>query len=121
MVKTVFVIDDSVSNLSLAEQALEGNYQVMTFSSAEKMFPVLKKITPSLMLLDIEMPKMDGFEVLKQLKYDAKYSQIPILFLTALIDPANEAYGTDLGAAGFVKKPFTASQLLETVNGILGA
>ena len=116
MDKTIFVVDDSASNLALAEEALESFYQVITFSTSAKMFAALKKIKPSLFLLDIEMPDQDGFEVLKKLKDNDAHTDIPVLFLTALIDPANEAYGLDLGAAGYIKKPFSASHLLEKVK-----
>ncbi|MDR0289612.1 MAG: response regulator [Treponema sp.] len=116
MSNTIFVVDDSVANLAVAEKALAGFFNVLTFSSAEKMFPVLQKITPLLILLDIEMPDINGFEVMRQLKEDKAHSKIPVVFLTAMSDAANKAFGIELGASGFITKPFTASDLLDQIK-----
>jgi putative two-component system response regulator len=116
MDKTVFVVDDSVTNLVMAEEVLSASYNVLTFSSAERMLQTLKKLTPDLILLDIEMPDTNGFEVMMQLKADDSSSNIPVFFLTALNDAANEAFGIELGAKGFIAKPFTASELLNKIK-----
>jgi putative two-component system response regulator len=113
------VVDDSASNLSIAEEALASSFNVLTFSSAEKMLPVLNKIIPDLILLDIEMPGMNGFEVMRQLKESDSYSNIPVVFLTAMSDAANKAYGIELGAAGFITKPFSASELLNQIKSLV--
>jgi len=68
MQKTIFVVDDKDTNLSMAKEALKEQYRVMTLPSAAKMFALIEKITPDLILLDIEMPEMDGFEALHPLK-----------------------------------------------------
>jgi len=80
--KTIFVVDDSDTNLSMAEAVLEDHYRVMTMPSAAKMFSLLTKIIPDLILLDIEMPDMDGFEALKKLKAETAWVEIPVIFLT---------------------------------------
>ena len=116
IIKTVFVVDDSATNLSMAEVALENNYRVLTFISAEKMFQVLTKVIPNLILLDIEMPEMNGFDAMKQLKANDLYSKIPVFFLTAAHDPVNEARGIELGACGYITKPFYAAELLDKIN-----
>jgi putative two-component system response regulator len=116
MSKTILVVDDSTSNLAIAEEALAGYFNVMTFSSAEKMLPVLQKIIPDLILLDIEMPGMNGFEVMRQLKESDSWSSIPVVFLTAMNDEANKAYGVELGAEGFITKPFSAAELLNQIK-----
>jgi putative two-component system response regulator len=118
MDKTVFVVDDSGPNLVMAEEALSDSYNVLTFSSAERMLQTLQKLTPDLILLDIEMPEMNGFEVMMQLKAGDSSSNIPVIFLTALNDAANEAFGIELGAKGFIAKPFTASELLNKIKDI---
>ena len=118
MQKTIFVVDDNGTNLLAAEEALEAQYRVITFSSAAKMFVVLGKVTPDLILLDIEMPEMDGFEAIKQLKANDLHSNIPVVFMTATADPANEKRGTDLGAAGFIIKPFSVPALLDCVKNL---
>jgi len=67
MMKTIFAVDDSDTNLSVVKKALEKHYRIFTMPSAVKMFALLKKITPDLILLDIEMPEMDGSEALKKI------------------------------------------------------
>jgi len=116
MQKTIFVVDDSSTNLSIAENALENQYRVITLSSAVKMFNVLKKVMPDLILLDIEMPEMDGFEAIKQLKANDLYAEIPVIFLSGASDTATEASGIELGAVDFITKPFSESELLNCVT-----
>ena len=120
MQKTIFVVDDNGTNLSKAEEALEDQYRVITLVSAAKMFAILEKVTPDLILLDIEMPEMDGFEAIKQLMADGSYSKIPVIFMTATADAANEAHGKELGAAGFITKPFSEPVLLDLIKSHLG-
>jgi putative two-component system response regulator len=116
MQKTIFVVDDSATNLSMAEEALENHYQVITLSSATKMFGILPKLMPDLILLDIEMPEMDGFDALRRLKASESYSEIPVIFLTSMSDSANEARGIELGAADFIAKPFSEPVLLNRIK-----
>jgi len=105
---TIFVVDDVDVNLAKAEQALEDSYRVLTLPSAINMFELLEKITPDLILLDIEMPKMDGFTAMTKLKENPKTENIPVMFLTVSNDAAIEARGIELGAVDFVIKPFSA-------------
>ena len=114
--KTIFVVDDSDTNLSMAENALEDLYCVMTLPSAAKMFTLLEKVTPDLILLDIEMPEMNGFEALQQLKTHDTYSSIPVIFLTGLTDVSIEVQGFELGAVDFIAKPFSAPVLLNRIK-----
>jgi putative two-component system response regulator len=116
MLKTIFVVDDSLSSLSLAEEALEKQYRVITLSSANKMYAALEKITPDLILLDIAMPEMSGFDAMKQLKSNPLYTGIPVIFLTALTDTYNEALGIELGAVDFITKPFSEPVLLNRIK-----
>jgi putative two-component system response regulator len=114
--KTIFVVDDSDTNLSMAEAALEEQYRVMTIPSAVKMFSLLEKITPDLVLLDIEMPEMNGFEALHRLKTNSSWSNIPVIFLTGRTDTAVEVQGFEIGAVDFVTKPFSAPVLLNRIK-----
>jgi len=116
MMKTVFVVDDSDTNLLTVEESLEDYYRVMTIPSAAKMFVFLEKMTPDLILLDIEMPEMNGFEALERLKANPSYANIPVIFLTGYIDDAIEARSRELGAADIITKPFSASVLLERIE-----
>ncbi len=114
--KTIFVVDDSDTNLTMAESALEDQYRVMTMPSAASMFSFLEKVIPDLILLDIEMPEMDGFEALAKLKTKDNYSEIPIMFLTGRTDADVEARGFEMGAVDFVTKPFSAPVLLNRIK-----
>ena len=116
MQKTIFVVDDSLSNLSLAEEALENDYRVITLSSAEKMYKTLEKLVPDLILLDIAMPDESGFDAMKKLKSNKAHADIPVIFLTALTDTFNEALGIELGAIDFITKPFSEAVLLNRVR-----
>jgi len=104
---TIFVIDDVDVNLAKAEQALENSYRVLTLPSAASMFELLEKITPDMILLDIEMPGMDGFTAMTKLKENPKTANIPVMFLTVSTDATVEARGIELGAVDFVTKPFS--------------
>jgi len=114
--KTIFAVDDSDSNLSLTKKTLEGYYRILTMSSAAKMFELLEKITPDLILLDIEMPEQNGVEAFKKLKTNHVYEQIPIIFLTGRNDTAIEAMCFELGAVDFITKPFSAPVLMHRIN-----
>ncbi|WP_461256793.1 HD-GYP domain-containing protein [Treponema sp. R80B11-R83G3] len=114
--KTIFVVDDSDTNLSMAEAVLEDHYRVMTMPSAIKMFAFLEKIVPDLILLDIEMPEMDGMEALKRLKSESKWSDIPVMFLTGRNNAEVEAHGFELGAVDFITKPFSGPVLLNRMK-----
>ena len=116
MQKTIFVVDDSATNLAMAEKVLEKQYRVITLSSAAKMFAILGKIVPDLFLLDIEMPEMNGFETIKRLKANDSYMEIPVIFLTGLNDSDNEAYGIEMGAVDFIAKPFSEPVLLNRIK-----
>jgi putative two-component system response regulator len=114
--KTIFVVDDSDTNLSMVEDALENKYQVMTMPSAAKMFTLLEKITPDLILLDIEMPDMNGFEALLCLKSSHLYDNIPVIFLTGYTDNEIEAHGFEMGVVDFITKPFSTPVLLNRIK-----
>jgi putative two-component system response regulator len=114
--KTIFVVDDSDTNLSMAEEALEQLYRVMTMPSAEKMFSLLEKMTPELILLDIEMPDINGFTALEKLKKNDVWARIPVVFLTGRTDAKVEARGFEMGAVDFITKPFSAPVLVNRIK-----
>ena len=113
---TIYLVDDNLSNLTAGKKLLSTFYQVIQLPSADKMFEALEKITPDLILLDIDMPGMNGYDAIRKLKADERYSDIPIIFLTALNDEGNEVEGLDLGAADYVTKPFSTPILLKRIE-----
>jgi len=114
--KTVFIVDDADTNLAKAKQSLEDAYRVLTMPSATKMFALLEKIIPDLILLDIEMPEMNGFVALEKLMQNEKTAKIPVVFLTAQTDAAVESRGFEMGAVDFITKPFSEPVLLNRIN-----
>jgi len=115
MKKTVFLVDDNATNLTMAEELLSKHYRVIALSSAAQMFTALEKFTPDLILLDIEMPQMSGYEAMMRLKA-GNFADIPVIFLTGLTDPASEAGGIKLGAVDFIMKPFSEPVLLNRIK-----
>jgi putative two-component system response regulator len=115
ILKTLFVVDDSDTNLIMAEEALEDEYNVMTVPSAAKMFSLLEKKTPDLILLDIEMPEMNGFEALEKLKA-GNWKDVPVIFLTGTTNASIEQQSSELGAVGLITKPFSASELINCIK-----
>jgi putative two-component system response regulator len=116
MMKTVFVVDDSDIFLTLTRDALKDYYRVLTMPSGSKMFTLLENIIPDLILLDIEMPEMDGFEALQGLKTNYLYSHIPVIFLTNYREDLIEARGFELGVVDFISKPFSVPVLLNRIK-----
>ncbi|MCL2752723.1 MAG: response regulator [Defluviitaleaceae bacterium] len=114
--KTIFVVDDSDTNLMWAKNALEGTYKTYALPSAQRMFGLLSKITPDLILLDVDMPEMDGYDALASLKADGKLMGIPVIFLTARSDAASEIRGFEMGALDFINKPFSPPVLIRRIE-----
>jgi len=114
--KTIFIVDDNDVNLSTAAKALSKQYRAFTLPSASDMFELLKDIVPDLILLDIMMPEMDGFETMRLLKSNARYSDIPVIFLSGRNDAATEARGFEMGALDFISKPFSEPVLLNRIK-----
>ena len=114
--KTIFVVDDTHLNLITAKNALSEQYNVHTLLSALEMFDLLNDIKPDLILLDILMPKINGFETLKQLKADKRYAEISVIFLTSKKDADTEALGFEMGVVDFISKPFSKLVLLNRIK-----
>ena len=115
--ETIFIVDDSDTNLAMAEEALEDHFNAMTIPSAAKMFTLLEKVVrPNLILLDIEMPEMNGFEAMEKLKASNSWADIPVIFLTGTTNTSIEEQGSKLGAVGIVTKPFSKPELLNLVK-----
>ena len=113
---TILVIDDTPTNLSLLNQLLGEHYRVKLANSGAKGLEIANATPPELILLDIMMPEMDGYTVCKQLKSSAKTSGIPVIFLTAKTELADEEMGFELGAVDFIHKPIAPSIVLARVR-----
>lgn len=105
--KTVFIVDDNDSNLMSAKNALMDTYKTYGLPSAVRMFKLAERITPDIILLDVDMPEMDGFETMEAMKSDKNLKNCPVIFLTASQDTETEIRGFELGALDFITKPFS--------------
>ena len=114
--RTIILVDDNPANLTQGKNLLKIFYRVYPAPSAAKLFETLENVVPDLILLDIEMPEMSGLEAIKKLKADARFADIPIIFLTSKSDEASELNGFDLGAADYVSKPFSAPRLFRRIS-----
>ena len=112
----VMVVDDSATNLTIAKNALSDVYNVLPVTSGEEALSLLTKSMPSLILLDIDMPSMNGFETIKRIKSDERIKHIPVIFLTALNNGDSELEGLRLGAVDYITKPFSIPLLIQRVD-----
>ena len=111
----VIMVDDNISTLVQAKALLKDFYSIYTAWSAKGLFDCIDAIMPDLVLLDVVMPEMDGFEVIRILKADARYRDIPVIFLTADSDEESERKGLSLGAADYITKPFSGPLLRKRI------
>lgn len=117
--KHILVVDDAINDLKCAEEILSDIYQVTTAQNGENAFFLLKKYIPDLILLDIDMPGMNGYEVMGRLKQDEAFSEIPVVFLIDGSDQESEIKGLKMGAMDFVKKPFEPELMRSRIDKIL--
>ena len=114
---TILIVDDIPKNVELAANILQAeNYNITFTTSGEAALKKVNEIDFDLILLDVMMPGMDGFEVCRILKSDPKFKEIPIIFLTAKSETENIVLGFELGAVDYVTKPFSAEELLARVK-----
>ena len=111
----IILVDDNLTNLTMGRNMLKTFYEVYPAPSAAKLFEILENALPDLVLLDINMPEMNGYDALKKMKADPRYHDIPVIFLTAQSDETSELEGFDLGAADYISKPFSGPLLLKRI------
>ncbi|MGE0738089.1 HD domain-containing phosphohydrolase [Sulfurimonas sp.] len=115
--KTILVVDDAPDNLMLLSNLLKQKYKVKVANSGEKALKVISSDQrPDLILLDILMPHMDGYETLRRIKEDEATRDIPIIFLTALSDAEDEKHGLGLGASDYVTKPISPAIMMARIK-----
>ena len=116
-IATVLVVDDTPENLTLMGALLRDHFMVKVANNGEKALKIAMSDTPpDLVLLDIMMPGLDGYEVCRRLKATAATRDIPVIFLTARSDPDDERMGLALGAVDYITKPISPPILLARVN-----
>jgi PAS domain S-box-containing protein len=113
----ILLVDDTPMNLKLLSMALmQQGYQIYTASSGIEALRVAKEVSLNLILLDLVMPRIDGCDICKSLKADAKTANIPVIFMSAMTDPADKVRAFNSGGADFVTKPFQMEEVLARVE-----
>ncbi|MCL2220956.1 MAG: response regulator [Oscillospiraceae bacterium] len=113
---SIVIFDDDKTSLSLLTEILGESYTVYSELDGTKCHEIAIKLKPDLILLDIIMPDMSGFDVIKTLKESEETKDIPVIFVTNLTGPDEEDRGLSLGAVDYIKKPFDAKVVKERVS-----
>ncbi len=115
----VLAVDDTPENLDVVKGLLSSRFVVKAAVNGMMALKIAEKKPPDLILLDIRMPQMDGYEVCRRLKANDTTAAIPVIFLTGESDAASEADALEAGAAGYVTKPIDPDTLLAKINACL--
>jgi len=115
--EALLLVDDNPTNLQVLYQTLETTgCKLLVAKNGETALSIAQKAAPDLILLDIMMPGIDGFEVCRRLKNDPATADIPVIFLSALSDTKDKVQGLQLGAVDYVSKPFQPDEVIARVN-----
>ncbi|MCL2005275.1 MAG: response regulator [Planctomycetaceae bacterium] len=115
--KKVVLVDDDATNLISGKNVLKDQYEIFTVPSGEKLFELIhNQIIPDLILLDVEMPVMNGYCVLQELKKNPFVAEVPVIFVTGRQDVHSELEGLLLGAVDYITKPFSPPLLLKRIE-----
>lgn len=114
--QTVLAIDDSLEILTLVKEVLSPHYRLRAVTNGKKALQLINKSQPDIILLDVMMPELDGYEICQVLKKNPKTSDIPVIFLTAKTDHKDEAFGLSLGAVDYIAKPLSPVVLRSRVK-----
>lgn len=117
--KHILIVDDVTTNLKVAADVLQDHYQLSMAKSGAQALDFLKKARPDLILLDIRMPGMDGYETLERIKSNIETANIPVVFLTVDDQRESEIKGLKMGAMDFILKPFEPDVMLSRIEKIL--
>jgi DNA-binding response OmpR family regulator len=118
--KKILVVDDEVDLVKTIQFALEAEgYKVLVSYNGEDALNQSRKENPDLILLDLMLPKLDGYKVCRLLKFDEQYKHIPILMLTAKTQQKDRLLGMETGANEYITKPFDMDELMEKVKSYL--
>ena len=122
MAKKILLVDDEPNIVLLLETRLKANgFQVVSAADGLAALEAVKKEKPDLIILDLMLPKMDGYKVCGLLKKDTRFAKIPILIFTARAQAEDIKLGQELGADAYIVKPFDPKTLLEKIQELIGA
>ncbi|NQT47138.1 MAG: response regulator [Candidatus Omnitrophica bacterium] len=119
--KRILLVDDEKDLIETLAFRLEANeYEVLKAYDGQEGLDKARKEKPDLIILDLMLPKMDGYKVCRMLKFDEKYKQIPIIMFTARAQDSDKKMGEEVGADGYITKPFDPKALLDKIKELLG-
>lgn len=119
--KIILIVDDEQNIRELVNRILGKSYVIMEASNGQEALDIVRSQKPDLILMDLMMPKMDGYTACSVIKNDSRLKTIPVIMLTGLCFELNKELATKLGAEGYIIKPFTSETLISTVSQSLGA
>ncbi|MDD6811630.1 MAG: response regulator [Lachnospiraceae bacterium] len=114
--KKILLVDDVSTNLICVSKILQDRYQLLAAKSGEDALALMKENNPDLILLDICMPEMNGFELMEKIQAIMGGTNIPVIFLTGEADVKSEMKGRELGAVDFIRKPFLPVVLIDSIE-----
>jgi len=118
--KRILVVDDEADLVDMLKMRLEvNNYDVITAYDGQEALDKARKEKPDLIILDLMLPKIDGYKVCRMLKFDEKYKKIPIILFTARAQDSDQKMGKEVGADAYVTKPFEPKVLLGKIEELL--
>ena len=121
MPEKILLIDDEPNIIFMLSHRLkQSGYEVVTGNDGQEALDLARKEIPNLIILDLLLPKMNGFTVCGLLKRDKKFFHIPIIMLTARAQESDRRQGEEAGADAYVKKPFKSEELLEVIENLIG-
>ena len=120
--KKILLVDDEPHIVIMLENRIkQAGYEIITASDGQLGLEKARKEKPDLIILDVMLPKLDGYKVCRMLKFDDKYKHIPIIMFTARAQEADRKMGEEVGADGYVTKPFEPQVLLNKIKELLVA
>ena len=118
--RKILVVDDEPDLVAIVKMRLQANnYEVLTACDGQEGLDKARKENPDLIILDLMLPKMDGYKVCGLLKKDARYSKIPIILFTARAQESDRTLGEEVGADAYITKPFEPQLLLAKIKELL--
>lgn len=119
--KKILIVDDEADIIEILQFVLEAQgYECITAMDGEEGLRLAKELLPDLIILDVMMPKINGYKISRLLKYDAKYKNIPILMITARSQEEDKNIGEETGVDEYITKPFQVDYVLQKVKSYLG-
>ena len=119
--KNILIVDDETDIIEILQFVLEAEgYECITATDGEEGLKLAKEASPDLIILDVMMPKINGYKISRLLKYDSKYKNIPILMITARSQEEDRVIGEETGADEYITKPFKVDYVVEKVKNYIG-